>query len=692
MDYRALISIKNLTLAWERILTGRNLPYKNYFRQIYYVYAFADRENLRDLHQRLITETYEPSVPKRIYMPKASGLQRPITLLYLEDQIVLQALANRFIDRLSRRRLKLQRRAVFSNIVQPSAGKFALTDWKEGYNAFRSEVQSCFDAGFQWVAHFDLTAFYDTISHDLLLKVLYPRKSNRSFSTVLQWLKVWSSPSKTTTTGHGIPQGPLASDILADFFMTPVDERLIKTCRYLRYVDDIRIFGRTEADVRKASVELEIRCRERGLIPHGDKYSIRRIKNVSDAFGSLPSFRMDSDGSGIKVVESERKLTSEFVRSLNKGQTQIEDKTRARFVLYRAEPSVQLRQLVLSLMPKHPEHIDAFVTYLLRFSKSSVILRKCEAYLATCPYDYVRGELWRVLVHHSDFNRELIEKAMEVAKKGSYGFAEKLGALLFLLEAQQNGRGAYSRFLSYQNDLLQAMLAHLLPRQSFASGQAALEIAKREKFEPLIALSQRIVEFDVPLDRIFQRKRLENLPIPAVNVFRSLGLMAGTAPSADPVGRIIARRFGIPKKSWKKMLQSAYGQAFALAVEAEAVFDIGRSQWLMFQNSLNDLILRDFVTHIQRAGMHSEISLVDKNNKSLTFGLIVQEGGLLDRVLPEIASGFRRANDRRNTLPDAHPLERKTGKPTVPLSKAQQTDLVQGLKKTFDEIVRVARL
>ena len=47
--------------------------------------------------------------------PKPSGLQRPITLLSIEDQIVLQALANLFAEKVRNERNTLARKFIYSN-------------------------------------------------------------------------------------------------------------------------------------------------------------------------------------------------------------------------------------------------------------------------------------------------------------------------------------------------------------------------------------------------------------------------------------------------------------------------------------------------------------------------------------------------------------------------------------------------
>jgi len=72
----------------------------------------------------------------------------------------------------------------------------------------------------------------------------------------------------------------------------------------MRYVDDVRLFGSSEDEVRKDLIELESHCRERGLIPQTGKFAIKRAQNVQDAMGMLPSISDPQGFSQGEVVEA----------------------------------------------------------------------------------------------------------------------------------------------------------------------------------------------------------------------------------------------------------------------------------------------------------------------------------------------------------------------------------------------------
>ncbi len=336
-----------------------------------------------------------------MYLPKPSGLQRPLSLLDIEDQIVLQALANQFAKKLYIKRQRVELETVFSNkLASPKDSIFFMERWQTTYSAFQDKCTEAFDQGLRWSAHFDLSAYYDTISHDLLLSNVSPNTSEPDTVEIIKgWLRIWSADNIAAMTGHGIPQGPLASDFLAEAFFLPIDIQLQKaTFRYLRYVDDIRLFGRSENEVRKAAIRLEQECRHRGLIPQSTKFTVFELKTAEEAMGSLPSIAptdgKDTSENAMSVTEARNILAT----AIDGRPQRVRDKARFRYVMYRAPEDTKILNVVLRLLPRHPEHIDAFVAYFANFTKRRSIARAAIDYLASgVPYSYVRGELWHVV-------------------------------------------------------------------------------------------------------------------------------------------------------------------------------------------------------------------------------------------------------------------------------------------------------
>jgi len=688
-----LFSQKNLKLAWQRIITGTNPQYKRFFRPLYYAYEIAINDNLDDLSKRLKGGSYQVNPPTRIYIPKSSGLQRPITLLSLEDQIIWQATANIFAEKLRDRRKAVELKSVYSNILESNKNKiFFVQDWHYSYRLLQEKIKEYFDEGFRWVAHFDLAAFYDTICHDLLMKSVFPKGGENDFcKEVTEWLREWSSDKLAGLHKHGIPQGPVASNFLGECFLLPIDEVLSKKFRYLRYVDDIRLFASSEPDAQKAAIELEVLCRERGLIPQGEKRAIKEAKSLEEAMGILPSIAPSEDNSSNKTYFLPAK---DAIRLLRKGLSgkprRIVDKSRVRYVLFNAEPSPEILKYCVKLLPHYPEHIDAFIYYFGHYKRALRIIKICKSNLKKSPYEYVQGELWHILARMLKMSemKPLIRKAVKIAKNTYTNFVLKWGACHFLCKAESAGLGKYSKFVQYQNSsFLQSLLVPIIPDERYGKDDVISKLLQRNSFEPGIMLAEQFLERKLTHNDFGLRS--SQLPSQVVNVYRTLGIIRNRRMTIDPMGEIISRRFGIPKwQRWTKLFQKDYGHALSILKQGDSLFDSGRSDWLKYQNSFNDALFKALQKYLHKNKMGGVAKLVGRNGKPVKYGVLLDAKQIFALTYLSIADGLRICNDRRNNLPGSHPYK-ESGAKTNWLTKPEQHKLVTELKVVYEEIIKV---
>src|SRR4051794_19210345 len=101
--FSQVYEIRNLLRAYRWVLSNPDPRYKNYFRDGYAAYALATAINLRFLHRQLRTGRFTPSHASKVYLPKPSGILRPISLLTVNDQIAYQACVNVIAEELQRR-------------------------------------------------------------------------------------------------------------------------------------------------------------------------------------------------------------------------------------------------------------------------------------------------------------------------------------------------------------------------------------------------------------------------------------------------------------------------------------------------------------------------------------------------------------------------------------------------------------
>ena len=695
MKMSQLASRPNLKLAWRRITTGGNYQYKRFYRPIYYAYEVALDANLKDLRQRLLGGAFTPQHPDRIYIPKASGLHRPVSLLNIEDQIVLQAFANLAAKRLQKRRDPLQFKVVFSNIMEKPDSIFFFRRWQDTYGEFQRRIKKHYRGGMRWVGDFDLAAFYDTISHELLQRTIYPRTTNSDLEWIAGCLRTWSSDRTRSEHGHGLPQGPIASAFLAECFLLPIDIALQSRRGYTRYVDDIRLFGTTEDEVRADLIELERQCLERGLIPQTGKFAIKRAQSIQDAMGMLPSITdPQHETAGTKKIGKKQAL-SLFLSAIGGKPYRVTDKTRARYVLYRAEPDADLLKHVLRLIPRHPEHADAFFAYIGKFNYRKPIERLCVSLVQESPYQYVRGEAWHVLARHWRNRRSLstadplilTSQAVDIAKRQTQeNFVERWGVCHFLCVSEDITLVRRSRFLRYQAPLLQSLLAPVLPATAFNPGGIVETFLVHSTPEAGLSVCPALQ--DRGLKPSSFGLKVGQLPSQVSNTLRELGVVSAPGPRADPIAEILCLRYGVPiRHSWRKLLGAEYVHALGLLKQAEAAFAGGLSFWLACQNSFNQVVFLSLQRHLAATTHPAACTTINRSGELVNFGSTLDANGPFSKNCPTIGDCFRDMNTRRNRLPVSHPYEKKTAAQSRHLKAQERNRFVVQLRKAYADLV-----
>jgi retron-type reverse transcriptase len=693
-----IFSLRNLNLAWRRITTGSNAQYKGLFRHTYQAYELALERNIGDLHGRLRGGSYVARPVERMYIPKASGLHRPIGLLHLEDQIILQAFANIAARRLQAKRSSLQLDVVFSNIVSNDpTSLFFFRDWRRTYRAYQRSVTARYAAGMRWVADFDLAAYYDTISHDLLIKTIFPRSMPDDVAFFQTCLKTWSSRSNASSFDHGLPQGPIASDYLSECFLLPIDLALRSHRGYVRYVDDIRIFGETELEVRRSLVQLEQRCRERGLIPQVGKFAIKRARAVEEALGALPSISDPQHASGRDTLSPARARS--LLRSAIAGRpARITDKTRVRYVLFRAPADTTLLEEVLRLVVNHPEQTDVFFMYIGRFGYRRPVERLCLSLIRESPYPYVRGEAWQVLARYrrradsatAAHAESLTQDAIAIAKAAGPGeqFAEKWGACHFLCASEAVSGRRLSRYLSYLPPLLQSLLGPLLPPSALATGGVGAKFLTRTTPEPGLSIAASLHELRVPVESL--GVELTNLPSQVAHALRELGLLPPTFTQVDAIAEVLAKRYGLQSnKSWHRLLEPEYDYAAGLLRQAEVAFNTAPAHWLQYQNSFNHCMFMALQRHLASINHPAACTTIGRDGRLVDYGVMLEASGVFSQQFATLGQNLRAVNARRNSLPASHPYDKRTALRSPPFKRTERNRLAAVLRDSYRDLALI---
>lgn len=690
MEYNSLVSKNNLKLAWHRIQTGQNTAYKRFFRQMYAGYAAGLDQNLIHLN-RMLKGAWEPTSPTREHIPKPSGLQRPLTLLSLEDQIVFQAVANAFAKKMRAKRNEVEGKAVFSNMMgKDDKSIFLFLPWRYSYGEFRKQVETYFSSGLTWIAHFDLSAFYDTISHELLINIVSPRKGHwETWEKVRGWFKCWSSSEDKKSIQHGIPQGPIASDCLAECLLYPLDKVMLdKGASYIRYVDDIRIFASSKLELQKEVITLEQWCRGSGLMPHGDKFAIKEATSVKDALGSLPSIRNEGDS----LFPLQAKKAERLFKGAIEGKPQrIAEKSRARFVLYRAEESKKLLDWTLRLLPRHPEHIDAFVAFLSNYEKSKRIENALMRLIREgIPYEYVRGELWLILsnIGSSRCLNEMRSLAKKELKEAS-SLVLQWGAMSFLLACERNGIGRTTYKILNCNPIVQSLLVPLLQEEHYEREGIASRLLDRGDYQIGVSMGHELAVRRIKPSDLGIRNR--DLGVQVQNSFKGLGcIRRRRGGPVDQVGLLISKRYEVSySQDWTRLLGEEYEYALSILVEADGLYDASPSMWIQQQDAFNDVVIRRFIELLNARRLPGGIKTKNRRGRLVDYGELLEPNNGFDKKYPVIAGHFREVHRRRSTVPQSHPYEKKGGARNKHLKHRERLKYLSELEYGYGALIAV---
>ena len=357
----------NLHRAWRWIRSNADATFKSYFRPLYQNYAVAEDLLLKDLADRLQRGIYDPEPACKLFHPKASGILRPYSLLTVEDQIVYQAAVNLIAEKLLPRVQHRYLKQVFSHLYAGKTSAWFYRQWSTGYKAFNEAARKTFADGYVYTATFDLTACYDSLDHHVLRHFLDKLGLDQGFRERLtDWLEKWTATEQGIFHNHGIPQGPLSSGLLSEVVLAHFDSLKLGDVdfKYFRYVDDIRLFTKSEHDLRRLLVELDLLSKDIGLFPQSGKISIHRVTNIED---ELKSVSNPPEVAITRHLTDQKKLLPRIIKL--SPSYRIIDATRFKYLLAHAKPSAKLTARLWRILDNHPEHYRSVCNYLRRYDK-----------------------------------------------------------------------------------------------------------------------------------------------------------------------------------------------------------------------------------------------------------------------------------------------------------------------------------
>jgi len=238
--------------------------------------AFGENldERLRDLEDRVHRGSYHPQPVRRVSIPKADGIQRPLGIPAIEDKVVQQAARM---------------------LMEPIYEQSAFLGFSYGFRPGRSQHHaldalavaiSCKKVS--WVLDADIRAFFDTIDHAWMQKMIEHRIGDPRFVRLLmKWLHAGVMEDDVLrAVTEGTPQGGIISPLLANIFLHYALDLWVRQWRkrsargavyIVRYADDFVMGFQYEQDARAMREALAERLASFGLELHPDKTRVIRF-------------------------------------------------------------------------------------------------------------------------------------------------------------------------------------------------------------------------------------------------------------------------------------------------------------------------------------------------------------------------------------------------------------------------------
>ena len=250
----------NLAAAWKSVRSNRGAAGVDH--QSVEVFERHAPKYLEELHRELREGSYRPSPVRRQWIPKpGSAKGRPLGIPTVRDRIVQSAL-----------------RQVLEPIWEV---KFA--DQSYGFRPGRSckdalrRVDKLLHDGFTWIVDADIQSYYDTIDHGRLLAEVTKEVSDGKVLRLVEGLleqPVMEDASRWTP-DEGIPQGSSIGPLMANVYLHPVDEVMVREGYELtRYADDMVVLCRTKQEAEAALARLREELTKRGLTLHPEKTKV----------------------------------------------------------------------------------------------------------------------------------------------------------------------------------------------------------------------------------------------------------------------------------------------------------------------------------------------------------------------------------------------------------------------------------
>ncbi len=225
-----ILSRENMQQAWKRVKANKGAA--GIDRMSIEAFPAYARDHWEEIREMLTEGTYQPFPVRRVEIPKATGGTRPLGIPTVLDRLIQQAIAQ-----------------VLTPIFDPtfSESSFGFRPGRSAHDAVY-RVREFIRKGFRIAVDMDLSKFFDTVDHDVLMhRVARKVRDKRVLRLIGRYLRAGVLiDGQVQETRVGVPQGGPLSPILANIILDDLDKELERRGHcFARYADDFIILVRS---------------------------------------------------------------------------------------------------------------------------------------------------------------------------------------------------------------------------------------------------------------------------------------------------------------------------------------------------------------------------------------------------------------------------------------------------------------